>query len=221
MPKKGGVRSMSLLRRKKLGKRTVKRAKKGPGLNLSRHVRNLTRSANLGNLGIKRTAAAKMEPEIYLQSVAEFLDKLTEGHARFSPKKLERHEYIATIIIQEVEGVLPDLGINIQVNENEGDVFAYIDSLYNTVNEMLDDFDELEDKDNIDTKRVELYLLASELHKAIAVAKKGYKHFSRTGPNNVEMNMAPSAYATVARQANNRENDDMGDLLNMLASAKI
>jgi len=87
------------------------------------------------------------------------------------------------------------------------------------VNEMLDDFDGLEDKENIDAKRVELYLLASELHKAIAVAKKGYKHFSRTGPNNVEMNMARPAASAAARV--NNENDDMGGLLNMLASAKI
>ena len=220
---------MSLLRKKKYGKKTVKRAKRGTNVNLSKYARNLTRNTNLGKtLKISRTMASKMEPEIYLQKMAEFLDKLTEGYERFSPKKLERHEYIATIIIQEVEGVLPELGINIEVDENEGDVFAYVDSLYNTINEKLDEFDELEDKDNIDTKRVELYLLASELHKAIIVAKNGYKQFSRTGPNNVEMNNAPRPTAAAAAsaaarssQANNRGNDDMGDLLNMLASAKI
>ena len=178
--------------------------------------------------------AAKMNPEIYLQSVAEFLDKLTDNYHQFSQKKYERHEYIATIIIQEVEGVLPELGINIQVNENEGDVFAYIDSLYNTINQTIDDFDELEDNDNINAKRIELFLLASELHKAIVAAKKGYNQFIRKPnvSNNVEMGRSNSPVNSSNNNGNqpnqgnqgnqaNQGNDDMGGLLNMLASAKI
>ncbi len=181
---------------------------------------------------MKKKKKSEMDPEEYLEKVKKFLDKLGANVSKMSKKKHETHEYVAFVLMQELDDVLKTIGAELHIDENEGDVFAYINALNDLIEDKLEDFDEI--KNNVEKQeqkfmmRAEMYYLASSIDDAMNKAKMQYLEFIKKSPVAKSSSSSKSSKSgksskssKSSKSAMNEEDDDMLGLVQGLKGTTV
>jgi len=185
---------------------------------------NTSMKVNMPNgnvVSIRKTKKVKKVGLKYLKKARNFLDFLTRNAESFGNKKYTRHALVASAIQSHLrdKNTLHQIGRNI--NMNEENPFAFIDNLYNEIQELFNEYDEEEDPDTKMALQDQMILLTVVINEAVGQGKAEYAAFlkSKTAAvRNENMASAKSATARSSSSSRNRNvpNNNVNDLAAML-----
>jgi hypothetical protein len=89
-----------------------------------------------------KSSVKTSHPEAYLKNIQSYLTSILNqvDSGYLSEKAFENYTAIAMAIVEETTPVVGNIGKTIQVNENENDVFKYIESLHSIIDELIDEY---------------------------------------------------------------------------------
>ena len=186
---------------------------------------NTSMKVNMPNgnvITIRKTKKVKKVGLKYLKKARDFLDFLTRNAESFGNKKYTRHALVASAIQSHLrdKNTLHEIGRNI--NMNEENPFAFVDNLYNEIQELFDEYDEEEDPDTKMILQDQMILLTVVINEAVGQGKAEYAAFlkSKKTPAMQNENMASAKSASARSSSSSRNgnvpNNNVNDLAAML-----
>jgi len=176
-----------------------------------------------------KSSVKTSHPENYLKNIQKYLSSiLTQVDSGYlSEKAFENYSAIAAAIIEETTPVVGNIGKTIQVNENENDVFKYIESLNDIIEELIDEYNDARSNNsgrrNLNTQlkiKEKMYALANSINTGVEAGKHLFLRINAPNSNS-NSNSNRNNNMSSGKSSNSNTNKGMNDLIKMMKTVPV
>ena len=175
-----------------------------------------------------KSSVKTSHPENYLKNIQKYLTSiLTQVDSGYlSEKAFENYSAIAAAIIEETTPVVGNIGKTIQVNENENDVFKYIESLNDIIEELIDEYNDARSNNsgrrNLNTQlkiKEKMYALANSINTGVEAGKHLFLRINAHNSNSSSNSNRNNNNMSSGKSSNS--NKGMNDLIKMMKTVPV
>ena len=178
-----------------------------------------------------KSSVKTSHPEAYLKNIQSYLTSILNqvDSGYLSEKAFENYTAIAMAIVEETTPVVGNIGKTIQVNENENDVFKYIESLHSIIDELIDEYNDARRNNagrrNLNTQlqiKEKMYALANSINRGVEAGKRLFISINRQNSNSSSRSSKKNNnMASSNSNSNSNTNKGMNDLIQMMKTIPV
>jgi len=177
-----------------------------------------------------KSSVKTSHPENYLKNIQKYLTSiLTQVDSGYlSEKAFENYTAIAMAIVEETTPVVGNIGKAIQVNENENDVFKYIESLNDIIEELIDEYNDARRNNsgrrNLNTQlkiKEKMYALANSINTGVEAGKHLFLRINAHNSNSNSNSNSNKNNNSMSSGKSSNTNKGMNDLIKMMKTVPV
>jgi hypothetical protein len=177
-----------------------------------------------------KSSVKTSHPENYLKNIQQYLTSiLTQVDSGYlSEKAFENYSAIAAAIVEETTPVVGNIGKTIQVNENENDVFKYIESLNDIIEELIDEYNDARRNNsgrrNLNAQlkiKEKMYALANSINTGVEAGKHLFLRINAHNSNSSSNSNRNNNSMSSGKSSNSNTNKGMNDLIKMMKTVPV